>query len=307
MNFLDHWLSFSRSEQKGIIFLVILMMILFGYRQYQIHSFKRKHVKLDEEFRVKAEKFIAQFEAEEGMDEEFTYKNRMSNDSLKTRNSQLFHFDPNTIKESDLRKLGLSDYVAGNIIAYRKHGGRFNQTSDLKKIYGLSSGDYSRIKGFIDLDSTREEVEKDIIYQLKGREEELRIYIDLNNAGKAELMKIRGIGPSFAERIIQYRSKLGGYYNLEQLREVYGLDSIKFNEINMHLFINDTLIKPLKVNSKKASELIKHPYIESWSVANAIENYRKQHGEYQNMDDLRKVHLLNDTILDKLKPYLFFH
>jgi len=34
--------------------------------------------------------------------------------------------------------------------------------------------------------------------------------------------------------------------------------------------------------------------------------YRKQHGDYASIDDLRNVAILNDEILRKIAPYLKF-
>jgi competence protein ComEA len=38
----------------------------------------------------------------------------------------------------------------------------------------------------------------------------------------------------------------------------------------------------------------------------AIIEYRKQHGDYHSMEDLRQVAILNDEILRKIAPYLTF-
>ena len=283
------------------------MVLLFGYRQYQLFTLDNKQVYIDKEFRQQAEDFIAQLEAKEFMQSNSESYSDLKKEAAESFVPHLFLFDPNSIQENDLKELGLSDYVVRNIIAYREHGGLFKEPSDLSKIYGMSPEEFKRLQEFIIIDTTifNSGVERQE-FQFGKNKEELELHIDLNRADKYELMKIRGIGPSFAERIIRYRENLGGYYKLDQLLEVYGLDTVKFKEINNHLYISDTILSPLYVNLKNASELIQHPYIESWSVANAIENYRKQHGKYQSLNDIRKVHLLNDTLLDKLKPYLSF-
>src|SRR5665647_1059817 len=50
--------------------------------------------------------------------------------------------------------------------------------------------------------------------------------LDLNSADSLHLLEIPGIGPVFASRIIRYRTLLGGYYAVDQLREVYGMRAV---------------------------------------------------------------------------------
>jgi len=47
--------------------------------------------------------------------------------------------------------------------------------------------------------------------------------IPINTATKEQLMSIDGIGETFAMRIIAYREIIGGFTNLEQLKEIDGI------------------------------------------------------------------------------------
>ena len=44
--------------------------------------------------------------------------------------------------------------------------------------------------------------------------------IDINTADSAAWVALNGIGPGFAKRIMTYREKLGGFYQVDQLKEV---------------------------------------------------------------------------------------
>jgi DNA uptake protein ComE-like DNA-binding protein len=46
-----------------------------------------------------------------------------------------------------------------------------------------------------------------------------------------------------------------------------------------------------------------HPYIK-WNLANAIVEYRNQHGNYASADDLKKISMITEEIFTKLKPYI---
>lgn len=47
--------------------------------------------------------------------------------------------------------------------------------------------------------------------------------LSINTATKEELMTIKGIGESYASRIIAHRKKIGGFTDLEQLLEIKGI------------------------------------------------------------------------------------
>lgn len=55
--------------------------------------------------------------------------------------------------------------------------------------------------------------------------------IDLNRAGREELMKLPGVGPSIADRIIDYRTTNGSIRSVDDLRRVKGIGRKKFDKI----------------------------------------------------------------------------
>lgn len=55
--------------------------------------------------------------------------------------------------------------------------------------------------------------------------------ININSAGKNELDKLAGIGPSLAERIIEYRNNNGPFKEVSDLKKVSGIGEAKFNRI----------------------------------------------------------------------------
>ncbi len=129
--------------------------------------------------------------------------------------------------------------------------------------------------------------------------------IDINRADSATFTRVHGIGPSFARRIVAYRKKLGGFHSKEQLKEVYGLDADKYREIADELSLEKPVIKLIPINKVEFDELRRFPYL-SYKQANAIIQYRVQHGNYASIDDMRDIALLNTEILRKIAPYISF-
>ncbi len=129
--------------------------------------------------------------------------------------------------------------------------------------------------------------------------------VELNTADTISLTRVHGIGPSFARRIVKYRKQLGGFINKEQLKEVYGLDAEKYAEINDEIRIYPSRVKKLAINNIDFETLRHFPYL-SYKQANAVIQYRVQHGNYQSLNDMRDIALLDDKILSKIAPYITF-
>ena len=55
--------------------------------------------------------------------------------------------------------------------------------------------------------------------------------LDLNRATAAQLDSLPGIGPVTAQRILDYRSKVGRINSVEELKKISGLGGAKFEEI----------------------------------------------------------------------------
>ena len=126
--------------------------------------------------------------------------------------------------------------------------------------------------------------------------------LDLNTATVEALQKIYGIGPAFSERIVKYRSLLGGYSAMSQLIEVYGLNHEVINELSKYYQVGSPPRK-IDINTDSAKVLARHPYI-SYDLAWTIINYRKQNGNISALEDLKKVKSIDADTFEKLRPYL---
>ncbi len=232
-----------------------------------------------------------------------TWEWNKKKDSATDKSIHLFRFDPNIATMQEFDSLGLSERQAKSIVNYRTKGGKFRIKADLKKIYGIDSLWYENIYAYINLPEQKEQKQRQS-FPSKFAERKTEVsQFDLNKADTAELIKIYGIGSKLALRITKYRDKLGGFVTMNQLGEVYGLDSAVIGNLRKKSFI-ESGFKPATLNFNQSSEqeLAAHPYLGK-QIAKSIATYRFQHGPFRSMDDLAKIKLLNEQVLDKMKPY----
>lgn len=70
--------------------------------------------------------------------------------------------------------------------------------------------------------------------------------LDLNRATEQDFEALPGIGPTLAQRIIEYRQSVGAFRSLDELREVKGIGVKKFERI-----------RPLVTVTPDASPIVK--------------------------------------------------
>ena len=128
--------------------------------------------------------------------------------------------------------------------------------------------------------------------------------IELNQADTLTLKKIPGIGSTFARRIVGYRELLGGFYTVEQLAEVYGIDEERYNALHTWFKVDTTCIQPLRVNQLSFKELLRHPYLNT-SQVRQIERLRRK-APLQSWNDLILLEEFSAIDRQRLRPYLSF-
>jgi len=290
--------ALSHSQANGFIILVpLLAIIIFSEPAWHWYISRRK-IDFSSD-RAKLDSLVQLWE--EGTEAAA----RQKSPPVLAENSprRFFPFDPNRVSVDELQTLGFSAPLATRISRYREKGGKFRVKADLLKIYGVDSTFYKQLYMFIDLP------EKVIFEKREYRHETNRertpfAKFDLNKADTSQLMKINGIGGKRSLRIIKFRNALGGFISSDQLKEVYGLDSAVVNKLMKASFIAEDF-EPDKININTSDEntLASHPYLTK-AAARAIVAYRFQHGEFLGLDDLRKIHALDDKSIQKIAPYL---
>lgn len=127
--------------------------------------------------------------------------------------------------------------------------------------------------------------------------------VDINTADSAELRTVYGIGAVLSARIVKYRGLLGGFRSLDQLKEVYGIDSVRFTELAPRLTVVSSDIQRIDLNSADFRTLIRHPYMDKEQTV-AILRYREQHGSINALSELLSTHRFEQADLEKLQAYI---
>lgn len=231
------------------------------------------------------------------------------NDIKYNSSIKYFTFDPNEASYDDFILLGLKPNVARQIINYRNTGARFRKPDDFSKIYALSEHDFERLRPYIKINATSKG-HSNYVTKSDSIKPQHKTYIpktnhpiDVNNADKETWMKQKGIGEGFANRIISYREKLGGFVEKEQLKEVYGLPDSTYQNIFPFLNIDKEVVTKINVNLATFEELSQHPYIGK-KIAENIVKLRNDLGKYNKIEDLRMLPLINEEKYRKIAKYL---
>ena len=129
--------------------------------------------------------------------------------------------------------------------------------------------------------------------------------LPFSEADSVVLQIVPGIGALTAGRIIKHRENLGGYIQVDQLHEVFGLKPETIPVIWEYFDFDRVPPRRIEINTFPVEELAKHPYI-SYQEAKVLVAYRLQHGPYLQLDDLLKIKIFKADWVNKIGPYLDF-
>lgn len=353
MNFFREFFFFSCSERRGILVLIALIVLVFLsehlYRYWQnTRNFTQEELAAQQVSVREVEAFLTFVQESDGKRKEYTdrYSNR-KNDSRLGKDgfprsvavAALFPFNPNRADSLIFRSLGLSGWMARNILRYREKGGLFRKVEDFRKIYGLTEEQYAALLPYIKIEegdvptkrmpqiwlddevtvaasSGFSEEQTDISSSADStnalslpstpnqpfvRKYEPGTLVSLNRADTTELKRIPGIGSGIAGRIVSLRNRLGGFYRIEQLGEIH----LDYHQLKPWFTIEELDIRRINVNRAGIEQLRRHPYINFYQ-AKALVDYRKKHGKLTSLKPFALLDEFTEEDLDRIGHYVCF-
>ena len=165
--------------------------------------------------------------------------------------------------------------------------------------------------------------------------------IDLNRADRAELLQVPGLGPSLAQRILDYRSEHGSFQSIDELRHVHGVGPTILERFRPWLTVRplrpDYTVEshlamlpsrelkaassamdaggrrsankkdvqpadPINVNTATLTDLQRLPSVGPKRAQLIIDERQKR--PFASIDELRRVPGIGPKTLEKLRPYI---
>lgn len=306
--FLKDYFDFTRKERRGVIRLLVIIFFV-TIAPFLFPIFVREDQVDHSEFALE----IAQLKVDSAqrkyagyIDPEFV--NDHSPEFGRKKEAVLFYFDPNTATVADWVRLGVKQKTATTIQKYINKGGKFYKPDDIRKIWGLNKRDADRLVPYVTI---KKQLPQYAVYEKKVvterppnsfKSKEFR-NVEINAADTSSFKTFPGIGSKLSQRIINFRDKLGGFYSTEQVGETYLLPDSTFQKIKPYLLLDEMPLQKININSATMDELKDHPYIR-FHIANAIIQYRNQHGNFKVVEEIRKIMIVTDSIYYKVVPYL---
>lgn len=283
-------MSISKRNRRGILG-VIVVLVLLAYVPRVIASLNSSEVQISQKSIDLAEEKVAKkIQAKE---KENKHKYSKSNKKSKYQ-APTAKFDPNNYSKSDWMNLGLSEKQADVVLRFTERG--IYSNVELEKIVVIPEQVFDLLK-----DSTYYPEKPTNKFQSKPVSKKPTV-VDLNTANYDQLIDLYGIGDYYANKIIDYRNKLGGYVGAYQLLEIWKFDNDKYDAIKEQLKVSDQ-VKKININAASIDELKTHPYI-SYKVANSIVKMRDAHGDYNQVSDILESVLIDRILFVKIEPYL---
>jgi competence protein ComEA len=295
---ISKYFTLNRRERNGIITVMSLVFVLLIVKCCMVYSYAPPVappvvVELDD---------LAARLAEETKNQ----RTEINSTTSTVKKDSLFYFDPNSISYEQAVQLGFENRIAHILLKYRSKGGKFYKTNDLKKLYGMSDVLFDKLKPFIVLRKEHVDTANYKPREYKSKfisKPKQQITLEINSADSLQWLELKGIGPGYTKMILKYKKLLGGFYKMEQLKEVYHFSDSLYNSIKENLTVNPAFIQKLKVNSVDFKTLVHHPYIK-YEGTKCI--FALKHDKKITAQDLINSSCFSREQLEKVLVYLDF-
>jgi competence protein ComEA len=284
MKFLKSHITFTKQQRYGI-FLLICLIVIIQLIYVFLPFGGRKALANSEEIN------LALIELDS-----LKQKTTSSDSGFK-----IYPFNPNYINDFKGYQLGLSTEEIDKLLAYRKQNKWINSANDFKQVTQVSDSLLALISPYFKF--------PDWVTSTKSNKNNYNniskvSVFDLNTATSQQLESINGIGPFYANKIIDLRAKLDGFAAYQELYTIYGLTPEVLENVKKSSVIkNPRLIVSIDLNKATKAELVKIPYID-YEIAFKIIEYRTLNEKITDISELLKINSFSNSKFEIIKLYL---
>lgn len=200
-------------------------------------------------------------------------------------------FRMDTVSVRFLTTVGFSERQAAVIINYRDMRGGLYSIDEFAQCYVVDDDICDTLAYYIIFP----EREKPAIKGL----------IEINSADSAMLRSVFGIGEKSVTDILEYRERLGGFYDLRQLAEVKSVTENNFEKILTQIYCDSCKISKIDINFATQAQLERHPYIAPRKLRKLLSK-RQLKGGWSKIEEMVDDDIFTEQEAERVRPYLRF-
>ncbi|PHK24623.1 hypothetical protein VF12_37450 [Nostoc linckia z15] len=283
----NFFLRFSRSQQRGVLALLLLIVLVqAGYYLFSAKTPNAEEASQEEKQWLALQPRIDSLKAAQGIQQKMIYP-----------------FNPNFISDYKGYTLGMTTRQIDQLHKFRESGKFVNSASEFKAVTGVSDSLLAAIAPYFKfpdwvLKKQREQQMPSVSkYEnskkpkpgFEAPEVKKIIAKDINTALEEDLVQVYGIGPAFAKKILRRRASLGAFVSMEQMADFPEFSAEAVDGLNKYFKVTGMpAVEKLNINNASLNQLASFPYFNK-EIARAIITRRSMKGKLTGIDDLSKI------------------
>lgn len=279
---------FDGWQRKGILGLILILIALTAFSFW--HNGK--------------------YSSDISMDSLFDEQIQKQIDSLKelkksSQNQQtIFPFNPNYLTDYRAYILGIKPEEFDRLQEFRAQNNWINSAEDFQKVTGISDSLLGIIAPYFKFPEWVTQSKTVSPQRQSNRNVKPENKKDLNLATEDDLKEINGIGEVLSQRIIRYRTQIGGFLDDIQLKDIYGLNfETRTNLLNKFTVQNPPVIEKKDLNKAEVTDLLEMPYL-NYELARKIVHFRITREGIKDFEELAEIQGFPYEKLDRIQLYL---
>ncbi|HET8884755.1 MAG TPA: helix-hairpin-helix domain-containing protein [Salinimicrobium sp.] len=285
------WMShfvYNSAERNGIFLLILIIIAL------QIIYFSSDFISVPYKQSIENERTASAIQQQiDSLKEVALGKNTV----------RIYPFNPNFLTDYKGYSLGMTPTEIDKLLNHRKQDKWVNSAEEFQKVTGVSDALLKEIKVYFEFPDFKKS-KKYAFSKAKKPAKSFEQKNDLNTVSTEDLKQINGIGEVLARRIVSYRTKIGGFVNDLQLKDIYGLNYENRNKITADYTVKTSnSYQKIDINKATLLQLSEVVYFD-YELAREIIDYRLLNEKIGSFEELAKIKNFPADKIDRIKLYL---